>query len=131
MQIHNFYILDGSGNCLFSLNNTEKAGILCGFLYSLKSFIQRISPSWSGDNNFFYYTTSNYILVYHEFPTAIKFIMILPLELNRDGEFYREFMATLHKNVYVQYYIRNPINDNISESTLFCDELKSFLQQNF
>ncbi|KAH9416702.1 blocked early in transport 5 [Dermatophagoides pteronyssinus] len=132
MAIYNFHIFDGSGNCLFSLTPSDKSTeILYGFLYSLKSFVQRISPSLQMDNNFFFYQTSDYNLVFYEFATSIKFVLITSYDMKRDSQFYREMMIQLHKRVYVEYHVKNAIAScKTIDSQLFRQQLTAFLAQN-
>ncbi|UXI22082.1 Muscle-specific protein 20 [Sarcoptes scabiei] len=78
MFLQNFLIFDRIGTCLFTLNPDPKIiSILYGFLYSLESFVQRISPKISKDNDFFHYSTSNYFLVFYKTPSNLKFILIV------------------------------------------------------
>ncbi|OTF73630.1 hypothetical protein BLA29_005337 [Euroglyphus maynei] len=122
MAIYNFHIFDGSDK------STE---ILYGFLYSLKSFVQRISPSLQNDNNFFFYQTSEYNLIFYEFATSIKFVLITSHDVKRDSPFYREMMIQLHKRVYVEYHVKNGIAPcKIINSQLFRQQLTTFLTQN-
>ena len=112
MGISNFHIFDSAGNCLFSLNNPEKVDqqqILYGFLYSLKSFTARMSPALIRDNKFFLYSTSRYHLIFYEFPTSIKFVLILSVDMKNETDLYRELLAQLYRDIYVQYVVKNPI----------------------
>lgn len=111
MTIHNFHIFDSSGNCLFALHDsdkTEQQKILYGFMYSLKSFMNRMTPNLHRDNNFFLYSTSHYHLFFHEFPTSIKFVFILSADMRNDSDFYRELSTQIYREIYVQYVVKNP-----------------------
>lgn len=143
MTIHNFYIFDSLGNCLFALNEsdkTEQQKILYGFMYSLKSFMNRMSPNLYRDNNFFLYSTSHYHLFFYEFPTSIKFVFILSAEMDNDSDFYREISTQIYREIYVQYVVKNPaVNpsadlrttpmNKIADCALFRSQLNNFLEQ--
>ena len=112
MTIYNFHIFDSAGNCLFSLNQPERTDqqkILYGFLYSLKSFTDRMTPILTKDNNFFLYSTSGYHLVFYELPTSLKFVIILSADVRSDSDFFRELLGQFYREVYVQYVVKNPM----------------------
>lgn len=132
-MIYNFHLFDGNGNCLFSLNKEEKEDItklLYGFLYSLKSFGQRIAPILMRDSNFMTYTTNSYQLVFYEMPTSVKFVLIVNPDPSRTNEFYKQLLRELHKNVYVEYVVKNPIQyKNPVDSLLFREKIVEFFSR--
>jgi len=83
MILFNFHIFDGKGNCLFSLKKDkgeDSDRLLYGFLWSLKSFSNRITPVIIKENHFFTYTTNCYQLVFMEMQTSVKFVMVCSKE---------------------------------------------------
>lgn len=149
MGVYNFHIFDSAGNCLYSLNHPERVDqqkILYGFLYSLKSFTGRMAPILLKHNNFFLYSTSGYHLVFYEFPSSLKFVLILTADMRSDSDFYRELLGQMYRDVYVQYIVKNPmitpttalINSNnhaveihnTFDCELFRSHLNQFLTQN-
>ncbi|KAH9398808.1 Trafficking protein particle complex subunit 1 [Tyrophagus putrescentiae] len=150
MGVYNFHIFDSAGNCLFSLNRSDRIDqqkILYGFLYSLKSFTARMSPVLAKDNSFFLFSTSGYHLVFCEFPTSIKFVLILTADMRNDSDFYRELLGQLYREIYVQYIVKNPLiapsvgavntganlsaeKHNTFDCELFRNHLHIFLTQN-
>ena len=134
MPIQNVHIFDYSGNCLFSLHPSSRPDsttILYGFLYSLKSFTQHVSPMLvSRDNNFIFYHTAYYQLVFYEFPTSVKFVLIVTdPKKSYDSDYYREVMQQLYRNVYVEYHVKNPVAERgkAIESNLFRQQLNFYL----
>lgn len=132
MVVLNFHIFDSVGECLFSLNQPEQSEslkILYGFIYSLKSFNHRLSPIYCEDMDFFFYSTSAYHLVFYELPTSIKFVLLLSVDVKRDGDSYRELMSKIHMNIYVEFYIRRPIKSETVESGVFRQQLVAFFRE--
>lgn len=129
MGIYNFHIFNSSGQCLFSLNPPEQPDsekILYGFLYSLKSFTQRIAPILNRDNNYLYYCNTTYQLVFYELPTSLKFVLILNNELKKDGEFYRSVLNQIFQKVYVEFVTKSPVKHETIDSQLFRKSLLAF-----
>jgi hypothetical protein len=132
-MIYNFHIFDGNGNCLFSLNREEKEDstkLLYGFLYSLKSFTQRIGPIMIRDNNFLTYSTNAYQLIFYEMPTSVKFVLIVTPDSTKNNDFYKQLLREMYRNVYVEYHVKNPIRNNlIIDSQLFREKLIEFFNK--
>eukprot|EP00128_Syssomonas_multiformis_P013683 Colp12_sorted_trinity150504_noHs@35924 len=96
-----------------------------GMLYSIKSFVQRLSPKPSKDG-FYYYSTSAYKLHFYESPSGIKFVM------NTDptvGDI-REILRQIYSNIYVEFAVKNPLCnlEQWIDSELFRDKLETFVQ---
>lgn len=133
MGVYNFHIFDGSGNCCFSLNPPSRADtmkIVYGFIYSLKSLSQRITPTIAKDNNFFYYSTSRYHLVFYEFPTSLKFVLIISVDVVRNADFYRDLCVQVYQKVYVEYHVKCPVpiqQISMISSPLFREKLVTLL----
>lgn len=102
-----------------------------GMLFSIKSFVNKISPLDSKEG-FLYYKTSKYTLHYFETPSGIKFILNTDnlaqnvrellqrlysqvcifnnLLLNLYVQFSLKFLCTLCLlQVYIEYVVKNPL----------------------
>lgn len=135
-MIYNFHIFDGKGNCLFSLHQ-NKGGednnkLLFGFLYTMKSFSNRITPVLMKEHNFFICATSAYQLVFSEMPTSIKFILVCNRDTTRTNSYYKQLLRDLYRTVYVEHHVKNPVADPHStnlESQLFREKVNEFLSK--
>jgi len=67
-----------------------------GMLFSIKSFVSKISPTDSNDG-FLCYKTSKYALHYYETPTGVKFV------LNTDAGVGKmtDFLSQLNSQVFI------------------------------
>ena len=132
-MIYNFHIFDGTGLCRFSLNGEEREDstkLLYGFLYSLKSFTQRIGPILAKDNNFLTYGTNAYQLIFYEMPTSVKFVLIVSPDVTKNNEYYKQLLRDMYRIVYVEYYVKNGIqSDSLIDSQLFRDKLVEFFSK--
>lgn len=135
-MIYNFHLFSGNGTCLFSLNteenNDESTGLLYGFLYSLKSFTNRVSPIIVKDNTFFTYSTSSYQLLFLEMPTSMKLVLVVAPNPSKSNEYYKQTLNELYRVVFVEYVVKNPVgrrNPNCIESILFREKLVEFLNK--
>lgn len=137
MTIYNFHIFNRNGNCLFTLNqdenDNEATALLYGFLYSLKSFANRVSPVIIKDNNFLTYTTSTYQLLFMEMPTSMKMVLIVAPNPNKSNEYYKQMLSELYRVVYVEYVVKNPAEKlrdcSTITSLLFRERLVDFLNK--
>eukprot|EP01137_Pigoraptor_chileana_P001124 Opistho-2@38288 len=134
MTIYNFYLFDRKGTCLHyaewtrnrhaSMSQDEEFKLMYGMLYSVKSFVTRISPKPVKDG-LYYYKTSAYKLNFYETASGLKFV------LNTDpnvGDI-RDVLQQIHSQIYVETLVKNPVyklGDPI-DSELFKSKLNAFV----
>ncbi|KAM9834713.1 trafficking protein particle complex subunit 1 isoform X2 [Syngnathus typhle] len=121
MTVHNLYIFDRNGKCLYynEWNRKKQAGIskeeeyklMYGMLFSIRSFVSKMSPLDSKEG-FQSFQTSRYRLHYYETPSGLKFVMNTDLSL------------------YVENIVKNPtcVLGNTLDSDLFSTRLDAFIR---
>ncbi|XP_030371060.1 trafficking protein particle complex subunit 1 [Scaptodrosophila lebanonensis] len=136
MTIYNLYIFDKFGTLLHyaEWNRTKSSGITSeeeykltyGMLYSIKSFVSKISPH-DPREGFLYYKTNRYALHYLETPSGLKFV------LNTDTAVInvKELLQQLYAKVWVEYVVRDPLwtPGTVVTSELFQSKLDEFVKQ--
>ncbi|KAH8334721.1 hypothetical protein KR074_008073 [Drosophila pseudoananassae] len=136
MTIFNLYIFDKFGTLLHyaEWNRTKKSGITreeeakltYGMLFSIKSFVSKISPH-DPKEGFLYYKTNRYALHYLETPSGLKFV------LNTDTAAInvKELLQQLYAKVWVEYVVRDPLwtPGTVVTSELFQAKLDEFVKQ--
>ncbi|OXA60837.1 trafficking protein particle complex subunit 1 [Folsomia candida] len=114
MTIHNLYIFDRQGTLVYygewnrkkpgTMSREEEGKLVYGMLFSLRSFLDKISPLDMNDNSFLYRTTK-YKMNYWESPTGVKFLM--NTDLNAPN--IKELLRTIYQQVFVEYVVKNPV----------------------
>ncbi|XP_017076186.1 trafficking protein particle complex subunit 1 [Drosophila eugracilis] len=136
MTIFNLYIFDKFGTLLHyaEWNRTKKSGITreeeakltYGMLFSIKSFVSKISPH-DPKEGFLYYKTNRYALHYLETPSGLKFV----LNTDTTAINVKELLQQLYAKVWVEFVVRDPLwtPGTVVTSELFQLKLDEFVKQ--
>ncbi|EDV53098.1 trafficking protein particle complex subunit 1 [Drosophila erecta] len=136
MTIFNLYIFDKFGTLLHyaEWNRTKKSGITreeeakltYGMLFSIKSFVSKISPH-DPKEGFLYYKTNRYALHYLETPSGLKFV----LNTDTTAINVKELLQQLYAKVWVEFVVRDPLwtPGTVVTSELFQSKLDEFVRQ--
>ncbi|XP_043954516.1 trafficking protein particle complex subunit 1 isoform X1 [Gambusia affinis] len=135
MTVHNLYIFDRNGSCLFynEWNRKKQAGIskdeefklMYGMLFSIRSFVSKMSPQDMKDG-FLSFQTSKYRLHYYETASGLKFVMNTDLSVSNA----RDTLQHIYSNLYVDLVVKNPLVPSCQplDSELFGTRLDSFIR---
>ncbi|KAM9414411.1 trafficking protein particle complex subunit 1 [Pholidichthys leucotaenia] len=135
MTVHNLYIFDRDGNCLYyhEWNRKKQAGIskeeefklMYGMLFSIRSFVSKMSPLDMKDG-FLSFQTSKYRLHYYETPSGLKFVLNTDLSVANA----RETLNSIYTNLYVELIVKNPMcsPSQTLDSELFISRLDAFIR---
>ncbi|XP_002154617.1 trafficking protein particle complex subunit 1 isoform X1 [Hydra vulgaris] len=134
MTIYNLYIFDRFGTCLYyhdwqrrkfsNLPKDEEQKLMYGMIFSIKSFVTRMSPTDSKDL-FVNYRTNNYKLNYFETPTGLRIILNTDLNVAKCDDYLR----SIYK-IYVDCVVKNPLTKlgEPIENELFVNTLNTYIQ---
>ena len=130
----NFHIYDAKGNCLFSLKseNNDDNQLLYGFLYSLKSLNQKLSPIITSNSNYFTYCTNIYQLFFMEMATNVKFVLIIAKDNVNNNDSYKQILRDIYRHIYVEYHIKNPlrkVDSTTIDSQLFRSKINEYFSK--
>ncbi|CAD7085240.1 unnamed protein product [Hermetia illucens] len=114
MAVYNLYVFDKYGVMLFynewnrlkksGMTQEEEAKLMYGMLYSIKSFVGKMSPIDLRDG-FLYYKTNKYALHYLETPSGLKFVISTDTASINVKELLQQFYA----KVWVEFVVRDPL----------------------
>ena len=137
MTIHNIYIFNSEGQCIYywewqrngdsKVSKEEEFKLMYGMIFSIKSFINRLS-SIDGDNQFGSYATNKHRLHYFETQSKLKFI--LNTDLQADSAKVADILKEIYTGYYIEYVVKNPFCDpkGLSiGSNLFTKKLNLFI----
>ncbi|TKS65528.1 Trafficking protein particle complex subunit 1 [Collichthys lucidus] len=135
MTVHNLYIFDRNGSCLYynEWNRKKQAGIskeeefklMYGMLFSIRSFVSKMSPL-DMKEGFLSFQTSRYRLHYYETPSGLRFVLNTDLSVCNA----RETLQHIYSNLYVEYIVKNPVcvPSQSLDSELFSSRLDAFIR---
>ncbi|XP_071524197.1 trafficking protein particle complex subunit 1 isoform X2 [Panulirus ornatus] len=136
MTIYNLYLFDRDGQLLHyaewtrkkesGMTREEEAKLMYGMIFSIKSFVTKVSPVDLREG-YLTYSTNKYRLNLYETPSRLKFI--LNTDVNAQG--IKELLHQIYTQVYVEYVVYNPLchlNKPI-ESELFAAKLDEVVKQ--
>ncbi|XP_033761073.1 trafficking protein particle complex subunit 1-like [Pecten maximus] len=135
MTVYNFYIFDRNGTCLHyaewnrrkqsGMDREEEYKLMYGMIHSIKSFVNRISPTDLKDG-FLNFRTSQYKLHFYETPSGLKFIMNTDLSVGN----IKDVLHQMYSNIFVEYVVRNPMCslDQPIKSELFESKMDDFVR---
>ncbi|XP_058444595.1 trafficking protein particle complex subunit 1 [Malaya genurostris] len=135
-MIYNLYVFDKYGTLLYygewnrlkqsGITKDEESKLMYGMLFSLKSFVNKISPI-DPKEGFLYYKTNKYALHFVEVSSGLKFV----LNTDTTATGIKDFLLQLYSKVWVEYVVRNPlwtIGTPVT-SDLFKTKLDEFVKQ--
>jgi hypothetical protein len=128
----------------FLIFNFQEAKLMYGALFSIKSFVNKISPI-DPREGFLFYKTNKYALHYFETPSGLKFVLNTDVAATGVREFLQQLyskvtylfhyynMTTIDPilQIWVDYVVRNPLWNPGTPVTsdLFKLKLDEFIKQ--
>uniref|UniRef100_A0A8C4X1N9 Trafficking protein particle complex subunit n=1 Tax=Eptatretus burgeri TaxID=7764 RepID=A0A8C4X1N9_EPTBU len=108
-----------------SFLSLQEFKLMYGMLFSLKSFIKKLSPT-DVKEGFLSYQTSKYKLHYYETPTGIKIVMNTDIAVGN----VRDVLQRAYSTIYVDFVVRNPLCslDEPIQSELFKQKIDAFVR---
>mmetsp|Transcript_36672 Transcript_36672/g.59268 ORF Transcript_36672/g.59268 Transcript_36672/m.59268 type:complete len:142 (+) Transcript_36672:67-492(+) len=134
MTVYNLYIFSRSGVCLFyeewsrrklDMSASEDRKLMFGLLFSMKAFVNKLSPKPSTEG-FHSFRTNAFKLHYYETPSGLRFV----LNTDANAGDLRETLKYIYSQIYVPIALRNPLytpNDPIT-SDLFSTALQKCIR---
>jgi len=135
MTVFNFYVFDRTGLCLYyaEWNRRKQAGmsmeeeckLMYGMLFSIKSFVSRMSPTDQKDG-LVSFRTNQYKLNYYETPSGLK--LVLNTDLSAPNQ--REILHHIYSQIFVEFVVKNPSCDQTQPITsdLFKTKLDEYIR---
>lgn len=136
MTIYNLYLFDRDGQLLHyaewtrnkqsGMTREEEAKLMYGMIFSIKSFVTKVSPVDLREG-YLTYTTNKYRLNLYETPSRLKFI--LNTDVHAQG--IKELLHQIYTQVYVEYIVCNPLCQLSKpiESELYAAKLDEVVKQ--
>ncbi|KAF6300042.1 trafficking protein particle complex 1 [Rhinolophus ferrumequinum] len=125
MTVHNLYLFDRNGVCLHysewhrkkqaGISKEEEYKLMYGMLFSIRSFVSKMSP-----------LDIRYKLHYYETPTGIKVVMNTDLGVGP----IRDVLHHIYSALYVELVVKNPLCPlgQTVQSELFRSRLDSYIR---
>lgn len=135
MTLFNLYIFDRNGTCLYyaewnrrklsGISQDEEFKLMFGMLFSIRSFVSRMSPT-DQKEGFTSYKTNQYKLHLYETPSGLKFVLNTDLSVGN----IHDVLQQLYSQIYVEYVVKNPacIQGQPITSELFKTKLDEFVR---
>eukprot|EP01138_Halocafeteria_seosinensis_P003256 gb/GECG01003330.1/.p1 GENE.gb/GECG01003330.1/~~gb/GECG01003330.1/.p1 ORF type:complete len:166 (+),score=15.35 gb/GECG01003330.1/:1-498(+) len=117
--VHNLYIFDGKGRCLFYRewyrphNALKHAGkeedykLVYGMILTLKHTCKQLSPKSDDEDGMITYTTNTYRLHHYETPTNLHFVLLTSPAIAS----LREELRYLYAVIFDNFVVRNPMQN--------------------